>query len=296
MDVKRNRRSDTVPVHSLYGEPTRKLVDFLHIERIRSRSERFDWSIDHHAHPGLVQVVLVLGGSARVALDGVRLDLPAPGAITVPAGVVHSFVFEPGTSGFVITLGDGQLDTIALAAWIRERLFHRGVALPLETDAAIADRLDVLASEMLREHDTVDIGRVPIMEAILGAILLTLTRHVDNVNASPSRQRPDDRFREFRIAVEEHYREHWPLHRYADLLHLSESSLNRICQAVAGTTAFEIVQGRIELEARRRLLYTTVPVQRLAGELGFLDPSYFSRFFKRRTGLAPIEFRRTRPD
>jgi AraC family transcriptional activator of pobA len=292
MNAKRSRRSNTVPVHSLYGEPTLQAVDFLHIERIRARSEQYDWSIDVHRHPGLVQVVLIFGGAARARLDDAWLDLAAPAAITVPPGTIHSFAFEPETRGFVVTLADGQLDAMALGSWIRDRLFHRGVTLPLDEDEAIMDRLQMLCTELLREHETVDIGRVPILEAVLGVILLTLARRVDASPGSVARPQPHEQFREFRTAVEEHYADHWPLPRYAELLHMSESSLDRICRAVAGTSAFAIVQGRLELEARRRLIYTTVPVQRLAADLGFLDPSYFARFFKRRTGVAPSEFRR----
>jgi AraC family transcriptional regulator, transcriptional activator of pobA len=293
MSGARDRLSSTVPVHSLYGEPTARVVDFLHIERIRSRSERFDWSIDVHTHPGLCQVVFVSDGTTRVRLDAETYDLAASAVVTIPPGVVHSFAFEPGTSGYVITLADGQLDGMALGSWTRRRLFHHGVTLSLAGDDAIVDRLRALCSEMLQEHDTVDTGRVPILEAILGAILLSIARKVDNTTTPAGRRPASNLFREFRMAVEDHYTEHWQLSRYVDLLHVSESSLNRTCRAIAGATAFEILQGRLELEARRRLMYTTVPIQRLAGELGFLDPAYFSRFFKRRTGVTPNEFRRS---
>ncbi|MGA9596208.1 MAG: helix-turn-helix domain-containing protein [Acidimicrobiia bacterium] len=292
MNPKRTRRADTVPVHSLYGEPTAHVVDFLHIERIRSRSELFDWLIDPHKHPGLAQVMLVLDGAVHVSLDETTRDLPAPAVITTPPGVVHSFDFVYESAGFVITVADDRLETMAMGRWIRERLFVNGLTLALDTGDAVVPRLRVLCEELFREHEAVDTGRVPIMESIVLVILTILARKVDTIDALSVRRRPHDRFREFRAAVEDHYADHWPLGRYADLLHMSESSLNRVCRAVAGVTAFEIVQGRLELEARRRLIYTAVPVHRLATELGFVDPSYFSRFFRRRTGTTPNEFRR----
>jgi AraC family transcriptional activator of pobA len=50
------------------------------------------------------------------------------------------------------------------------------------------------------------------------------------------------------------------------------------------------------LEARRYLIYTSMPVKDVSDALGFSDPAYFTRFFKRQTGSAPIAFRaRTRP-
>jgi AraC family transcriptional regulator, transcriptional activator of pobA len=48
---------------------------------------------------------------------------------------------------------------------------------------------------------------------------------------------------------------------------------------------------RVLLEARRLLAYTAAPVAEVARDLGFDDPSYFSRFFARRAGQAPQDYR-----
>ena len=49
---------------------------------------------------------------------------------------------------------------------------------------------------------------------------------------------------------------------------------------------------RLLLAARRQLIYTERNVAEIAYHLGFSDPSYFTRFFKRATSLTPAEFRR----
>jgi AraC family transcriptional regulator, transcriptional activator of pobA len=51
------------------------------------------------------------------------------------------------------------------------------------------------------------------------------------------------------------------------------------------------VHERLTREACRRLVYIAAPAASLAAELGFDDPAYFSRFFKRRTGLSPHRWR-----
>jgi AraC family transcriptional activator of pobA len=61
---------------------------------------------------------------------------------------------------------------------------------------------------------------------------------------------------------------------------------------LCGTTAFDLIQQRLALEARRRLVFRAHPVQGIAAELGFKDPAYFSRFFRRHCGMSPAEFRR----
>ena len=290
------RRSDEglVPRYTIYGETFPPVVDFIEIEPIRDRSELFDWSIDAHTHAGLLQVVLLFGGSVRVTLDEMRHDLVAPAVISIPSSVIHSFEFEPDSSGYVVTLADGQLDSTAMGPWVRAQLLQRGLTLPLDADDPLGRRLGVLCGELLHEQKTVETGRVATMDWLSQTVLVLLARQSERLDDSSSGHLPSDLFREFHGAIEDHYVEHWPVRRYADHLHVSESSLNRLCRAVAGATAFEIIQDRLELEARRRLTYTTVPIHRLANDLGFVDPSYFSRFFRRRTGSSPRTFRRER--
>ena len=67
--------------------------------------------------------------------------------------------------------------------------------------------------------------------------------------------------------------------------------MREICQGMTGKSAGTLVQDRLVLEAQRLLIYTNATSSMVAYELGFKDPSYFSRFFKRRTGLSPMAFR-----
>jgi AraC family transcriptional activator of pobA len=67
--------------------------------------------------------------------------------------------------------------------------------------------------------------------------------------------------------------------------------LNRLCLKIAGKSAFEITQERLMLEACRKLTYVPASVAGIAYELGFQDPAYFSRLFKKLVGLTPKAYR-----
>jgi len=130
-------------------------------------------------------------------------------------------------------------------------------------------------------------------EWLAAGILLTMSRR--NMQTGGLSRDDDHRaavFARFRTLVEDHYIEHWPVSRYAQALATSESRLDRICRAAAGCSAFEVVQNRVLLEARRRLVHVAAPVSALAYELGFEDPAYFCRFFKRHVGRTPTQWRR----
>ena len=56
-----------------------------------------------------------------------------------------------------------------------------------------------------------------------------------------------------------------------------------------------MVHTRVLLEAKRELVYTSAAVSEIAYALGFDDPAYFTRFFSKRTGMAPRTFRARGP-
>jgi AraC family transcriptional activator of pobA len=97
----------------------------------------------------------------------------------------------------------------------------------------------------------------------------------------------------FRQLVERHYREQRNIGFYAKSLALTERSLRRLCRDAEGLSPGRIIDARIALEARRRLLYSHEPVSSIAYDLGFEDPAYFSRYVRRHAGAAPSELRRS---
>ena len=95
----------------------------------------------------------------------------------------------------------------------------------------------------------------------------------------------------FRALVEHHFHEHWPISLYADELHVSTSTLNRLCREYVGASPKAIVQQRLMAEAKRRLEYTRQSIEGIAYTLGFKDQSYFSRFFKKLEGETAGHYR-----
>ena len=75
---------------------------------------------------------------------------------------------------------------------------------------------------------------------------------------------------------------------------VTEARLNDICRRVANLPSKEIIHERLLQEARRLLQFSAVPISEISYQLGFSDPAYFSRFFTKRTGLAPSQYRQQR--
>lgn len=83
-------------------------------------------------------------------------------------------------------------------------------------------------------------------------------------------------------------------HRIADYaaeLAVTPGHLSVLCTQYAGQRAKRLLDSTLASRARRMLLYTDESAARVGASLGFEDPSYFSRFFRRETGQTPKEFR-----
>jgi AraC family transcriptional activator of pobA len=172
-------------------------------------------------------------------------------------------------------------------------LFSAPRVLDFAADTALAARSLRLFEALLEEFQQLDSLLAPVSGWLGCSLLAVLASRVSNAAPCGPLGDPDlDRLGRFRQLIEAHYLEHWPVSRYAGELALSESSLNRLCRGLAGGTAFEVVQQRLALEARRRLTYVAGPVAMIAAELGFKDPAYFCRFFRKHAGVSPTAFRR----
>ncbi|WP_342777076.1 helix-turn-helix domain-containing protein [Martelella lutilitoris] len=94
-----------------------------------------------------------------------------------------------------------------------------------------------------------------------------------------------------RREIEAHFRENRPVDRYVASLATTRHLLDKAAHDTFGTSVKTLILERRLTEAKRLLLFTIRPVEDIAREIGFDDPAYFSRFFRRMAGEAPAAWR-----
>ncbi len=95
----------------------------------------------------------------------------------------------------------------------------------------------------------------------------------------------------FRDQLEKQFATMQQVSDYAHQLALSPKKLNQAVQLTIHKSASEMIHDRILLEAKRRLHHTNLTVKEISYQLGFGEPSYFGKVFKKATGLTPESFR-----
>jgi len=284
-----------VPSFVLYGETgDPATAERLHIEDIQARSRRYLWEIAPHTHRGLYQCLFVAAGPATSHVDDCHAQLAGPALVILPPGCVHAFRFSTETQGHVLTVApealfEGSDDATRVSF---EALFAVPHLISFEPRDALAGRLRPLFVHLLDEYCAPEGHRSPVCVWLARSILWLIGQELQRRHElDGGTRRAHQCFTRFQALLELHYPDHWPIARYARLVGMSEGRLNRLCRVQRARSAFELLQQRVLREARRRLAYVGISVAQVARELGFRDPAYFCRFFKRHTGLSPSRFR-----
>ncbi|MES2629809.1 MAG: helix-turn-helix transcriptional regulator [Bacteroidota bacterium] len=127
------------------------------------------------------------------------------------------------------------------------------------------------------------------------AALATLLYADISVHHREDQQQPGNGYasylEHFARELEQHFRTEKSVNAYASKLKLSEKHLNRVVRSSLGRSVSELISERVVLEARRLLVHSGMNVSEIAIELGFADVSYFVRFFRKHSGVTPLEFR-----
>ncbi|MCH4565378.1 helix-turn-helix domain-containing protein [Halomonas sp. EGI 63088] len=286
-----------VPVFKLYGEtqhwPT---PDLLHCESIPERSRLHDWRIPPHRHADLVHLLHVSTGDVALELEGSTRQLQGPLVIVVPAMSIHGFRFSPDIRGHIITLARPLVERLDDRLAEQAATLTSAAAHPLGEGRETA-RLATLVAQIDDEYRHPATGRDHLLEALIQALTVEIARLADRDPQLGSRPLPRrrDRAREhlqnYLALIEGQFRQQPGIEQFASQLGMTSAHLNMLCRRLAGRSALQLLHERILLEAKRQLTYTNMTISQVADTLGFSEPAYFTRFFKRLTGHSPRDFR-----
>lgn len=270
--------------YSLFGE-SKHLPDVLHCETIADRSVLHDWELSPHRHMRLHQVLLVKSGGGEVQLDGASYALAAGSLVNIPPGHVHAFRFERGTEGWVTTVADELLDNLLTRVGDVRRDLGRACVLQADKPMSLA------MAQIWQEFSGQSKARALVLRGLSAVLLGWISRCM--AEGVPSRPvLPESTLVERFVAlIELHFLEHWQVSDYANSLAISPTHLSRLARATTGRSALRMIEARIMREARRNLAYTNLSISTIAYSLGYADPAYFTRVFKRDAGLSPKAFR-----
>ena len=258
-------------------------------ERLRAHVERFPHVNAPHGH-SFYLLLYVSQGTGTHTVDLVTYDLGPGSVFFLAPGQVHQWHLGPEADGIVVffepsfyQLRYPERDLLALPFF--DNAHPPALYLPAENELA------PLFEKLLHEYQTDFPNQAEVLRAYLGLVLELATRHYPATPATTEAGLAQSQIRQFGALLNQHYRTRRSVREYAELLHLTANYLNALCRRVLGQTASDLIHARVVLEARRLLTHSALSVAQVADELGFDDPSYFGRYFRKYVGQSPEAFR-----
>jgi len=248
---------------------------------------------DPHRHD-YHELIWVREGRGQHLLDGRPFSVRPHTVTVIGRGQVHVFERGEGLHGAVVRfreegLADGGARR-GTPAWLLAGQGGRTVVVPPREAPRLDALIDALGEELQRPPD----GHSPELQRhLLSAILLWIERWYDA--SRTERREADDAevqlHRRFTRRLEEDFARRHDAAHYAEALGVPAAALSRALAQVTGRGTKDLITERVMLEAARLLRFTDLSVGEIAHRVGFTDPLYFSRAFKRRHDESPQAYR-----
>lgn len=204
---------------------------------------------------------------------------------------------SPGFYAYYILFKEDFVTHSAVLKGIREFPFmsYTGVqGFELEEDEGleVEDLIHKIDAEIKRN----DADMVASIELYVQLILLKAHRSYRRQQLSKQVTSTSNNalFKRFIKLVGQHFLTHKKVADYAKMLCVSPNHLNRIIRSQCDKTAHELIDEMVLMEAKALLMQTSSSVAEIAYQLEFTDPSHFNKFFKKLTGVTPMEFRESK--
>lgn len=145
--------------------------------------------------------------------------------------------------------------------------------------------------ELQEEYIGGKAGAAEVFRALLSILFVRTARWHAEENPVSDNSRGAILVRKFEQSLERNYLEWTALTDYARDLGVTMNHLNDQVREKTGESAGTQIRHRRLLDAKRQLLHSTMTISEIGYRLGFEDPSYFSRFFRRYEKMTPMAFR-----
>lgn len=173
--------------------------------------------------------------------------------------------------------------------------FHTIEGSPtLQLDEREHSQVASMFSAIEEEFKTYDFRSASVLRAHLHILLVYIQRICANQEAQAGN--PQDKVaqkltRQFKKLITDQIITGHSLQDYAGQLGVSVNHLSKTVKTTTGRTPGQLIRQEIVLEAKRLFQHTELTATEIGYRLGFDDPSYFGRFFKREVGISPGRFR-----
>ncbi len=239
-------------------------------------------------------LVYITEGDATLSIGSETYKINRNECVFVPAGQVFSLSEAAinNTQGYLCNFHhDFMSDWLGNKGLFKDYVFLRVWGNPqIRIDNPTANFITHIFNRLLLHYTTFGLTQPVLLQTNFIAILSEINHTYQSTSAKPQTHAAliTNQFKELLFA---HSKTHHFVAEYADLLNITPNHLNKSVRLITGKSPIKWIDEAIVLEAKVLLHQTDLSVNEVAAQVGVLDPSYFSRLFKKYTGVSPLVFR-----
>ncbi len=253
----------------------------------RCKESNYDLSIPHRIE--FHALIIIFEGESKHFVDFKEEILCSGLILPLTKGQVHSFNKELTIKGFIISFEESFITQNTSD----KNLFHFLHIYHTPSILIGKENLERLTPFLVLLEKLHQDSNINLKSEVVNSAFLTLLFQIKRLSIYQHKTFESQRFKDFikfKQLITKHYNETHNAKDYAHKLSISYKYLNDICKEISRKTAKSFLDSWLLLEIKRNLSENKYTSQEIAFKMGFNEPSNFIRFFKKFTGITPIQF------
>lgn len=262
-------------------------------EKIKNHKEEYNYDPEKAHKIKFYTLIFFTNGESKQLVDFKWHPVQKNSLVYLCKEQINAFKFSKGLEGFCLSFNQeyftkccSLLSKDFVFRFFVPQLFSPILQIPKESD--FRNYFELLSKEYA---DSNSLNKETIIESLL-IILLTKAEQIKQTQSFYTKDVSKMKYLlSFMTLLEENFNKSRSADYYANKLAITYKHLNLICKELINKTAKTFIDEFVILEAKRKLLNSEIKSTELAYLMGFEDPTNFSKYFKKMTGLTPNSFK-----
>ena len=248
------------------------------------RIEKIDYltPVPRHKH-SCYELFFILKGEGTFFIDCHSYELHENSFFLVAPERIHGWEYAKNLDGYLLKFEHSIFKDHSFIDYLS--IFHFDTVNVSTQEFALFEEL---LKNLYTEYKTSKTFKECTISNLLQLLLIYVKRALP---AKPASHVTNILFTKLNDLMHENNYQLTPVTYYAKKLKTSVKLLNQAIKETTGLNCSEFIRSKTIQEAKRLLRYDTMTCNEIADHLEFIDPAYFSRFFKREVGTSPKNFR-----
>ncbi len=246
------------------------------------------WQEHPHSHR-FCEIIFVVDGRGCTTVNDERIEFQKGDILIYNPNVEHyeeSSLSEPTEFMFF------ALDKFEITELPQNHLLPSEYSVIYHSGDSYSTLYD-LFKKMIKEFENKDDFYVEIAQNISRTILMYIFRAINYADQSFNPNRSNGALDKAIRYINENYKSSISLEDIADACYINKYYLSHLFTKFKGMSIGKYVLSLKIDEAKRLLETSNLSINAIAERTGFNDPNYFSRTFKKESGMSPLQYRKS---